>query len=106
MTTDPDPPNRINEATTDRGPAKPANGVPTDSGSAKPPDEATTHPGLQDLLNEATTAYPKNSRSVSACEPYREVIELGLNRGRNAMAIWQDLVSQHGFDRAIKASVS
>ena len=27
------------------------------------------------------------------CEPYREQIELGLSRGRNAMAIWQELVS-------------
>jgi transposase len=33
----------------------------------------------------------------SACDPYRETIELGLSRGRNAMAIWQDLVGQHGF---------
>ena len=35
--------------------------------------------------------------STSACEPYREAIELGLSRGRNAQAIWQDLVSEHGF---------
>jgi transposase len=42
---------------------------------------------------------PKPSRapSASACEPYRELIELGLGRGRNAMAIWQDLVDEHGF---------
>jgi transposase len=33
----------------------------------------------------------------SACEPYREAIDLGLSRGRNAMAIWQDLVSEYGF---------
>ena len=35
--------------------------------------------------------------SASACEVYRELIEHGLARGRNAMAIWQDLVSDHGF---------
>jgi transposase len=35
--------------------------------------------------------------SASACEPFREIIELGLSRDRNAMAIWQDLVSDHGF---------
>ena len=35
--------------------------------------------------------------SASACEPYAEVIELGLLRGRNAMAIWQDLVDTNGF---------
>ena len=29
--------------------------------------------------------------------PYREAIELGLSRGRNAMAIWQDLVDTYGF---------
>jgi hypothetical protein len=32
-----------------------------------------------------------------ACEPYREAIELGLSRGRNARAIWPDLVSEYGF---------
>ena len=35
--------------------------------------------------------------SASACEPFREIIELGLSRDRNATAIWQDLVSDHGF---------
>jgi hypothetical protein len=30
-------------------------------------------------------------------KPYRELIELALRRGRNAMGIWQDLVDQHGF---------
>jgi transposase len=36
-------------------------------------------------------------RFVSNREPYREAIELGMSRGRNAMAIWQDLVEGHGF---------
>ena len=35
--------------------------------------------------------------TASACEPYRELIEPALARGRNAMAIWQDLVDDHGF---------
>ena len=35
--------------------------------------------------------------SASFCEPFREAIELGLRQGRNAMGIWQDLVSQAGF---------
>jgi transposase len=34
---------------------------------------------------------------ASACEPFREAIELGLRQGRNAMAIWQDLRSESGF---------
>ena len=43
---------------------------------------------------------PENSKvvgSASTCEAYREIIELGLSRDRNAMAIWQDLVSDYGF---------
>jgi len=39
---------------------------------------------------------PQCVPSTSFCEPYREAIELGLSQGRNAQAIWQDLVSEHG----------
>ena len=38
--------------------------------------------------------------SLSTCQPYRELIELELGRGRNAMGIWQDLVDRHEFPRA------
>jgi transposase len=38
-------------------------------------------------------AVPQQNRNTSTSEPYRDTIELGLSRGRNAMAIWQDLVS-------------
>ena len=68
-----------------RGPAKAANEVTTDPEPSKPANEVTTDPA------------PRNKQPVSACEPYREIIELGLSRGRNAMAIWQDLVSEYGF---------
>ena len=34
---------------------------------------------------------------ASRCEPYRELIAQELERGRNAMGIWQDLVDGHGF---------
>jgi transposase len=40
---------------------------------------------------------PSRAPSASACEPYRELIAEALGRGRNAMAIWQDLVDDHGF---------
>ena len=40
---------------------------------------------------------PTRAPSASACEPYRELIAEALSRGRNAMAIWQDLVDDHGF---------
>src|SRR5215471_4542159 len=42
----------------------------------------------------------KPSPSASACAAYRELIEEGLRRGRNAMPIRQDLVSDHGFASA------
>jgi len=40
---------------------------------------------------------PSHSRSVCASAPFRDAIELGRSRGRNAMAIWQDLVDTCGF---------
>jgi transposase len=40
---------------------------------------------------------PGRAPAASACEPFREVIEEAVARGRNAMAIWQDLVDDHGF---------
>jgi transposase len=66
-----------------RNPAKPAIEVSTDPEAEKPPQDAEPRPG--------------RSPSASACEPHREVIELALGRGRNATAIWQDLVDSHGF---------
>ena len=66
------------------GAAKPAIEVATDSAAEKPPTPEAER-------------QPSRCPSSSACEPYRELIELGLSRGRNAMAIWQDLVDDHGF---------
>lgn len=40
---------------------------------------------------------PSRAPCASACESYREQIVEALGRGRNAMAIWQDLVDDHGF---------
>jgi len=96
---------------------KPANEVITDSGAAKPaipvvPDPLLRNPNpnpenLSTKGKAKATSKPANESEVitdsavvhgpSACEPYREAIDLGLGRGRNAMAIWQDLVSEYGF---------
>ena len=67
--------------------AKPAIEVSTDS-SAHPP-------GISSSLSAA--APPGRAPAASACEPYRELIEAALGRGRDAMAIWRDLVDDHGF---------
>ena len=64
------------------------------SGSPKP---AINGEVSTDLGAESEVPRPGRAPSASACEPYREVIEEALSRGRNAMAIWQDLVDDHGF---------
>ena len=70
------------------------------NGTAKPAIEVATDPSPEqppDLPVPEAERQPSRSPTSSACEPYREVIELGLSRGRNARAIWQDLVDDQGF---------
>jgi transposase len=65
--------------------------VSTDSPAAKPAIRAAVS------TDRAPVPQPGRAPSASACEPYRELIERARERGRNAMAIWQDLVDAHGF---------
>ena len=69
-------------------PAKPA------SRSEVTPDFGAESTAREDARQPAK---PPIQRSFSVCDSYREVIELALSRGRNAKAIWQDLVDEHGF---------
>ncbi len=74
------------------GPPKPTiSGVVSTDSVAKPATtgEVSTDSGL--------TAGPSRAPTASACEPYRELIETAVASGRNAMAIWQDLVDDHRF---------
>lgn len=96
-----------------RPPAKPANEVSTDSGAGLSPVKTDLErPGNQALLDSAdpdlkpanevspdsaAIPVPSRSPSASACEPYLDFIELSLSKGRNAKAIYQDLVDDHGF---------
>ena len=73
-----------------RAPAKPAIQVTPDSG-AKP--AIVTPDFIAPFLQKQGISPP----SASVCEEYRELIEQGLARGRNGKAIWQDLLSDHGF---------
>jgi transposase len=59
---------------------------------AKPANEVT--PDFVGLLSQPPSS---PAGRVSACEPYRDLIEEKLSRGRNAKAIWQDLVTDHGY---------
>jgi transposase len=83
-----------------RAPAKPAMQV-TPEPEAKP---AIVTPDLNAAFSQnpdAPTAPCPSSASI--CEEYRELIEQGLAQGRNGKAIWQDLVSEHGFAGSYQA---
>jgi len=94
-----------------KAPAKAALSVTTGSASSKPANEVITgfSPSRQaedaKPANEVITGFlpemrlPEQGgkRPCGASEAYRELIELELSRGRNAMGIWQDLVDQHGY---------
>jgi transposase len=56
----------------------------------------TTGSGADQPSSEAAS-------SASSCELFRDAIDLGLSRGRNAMAIWQDLVADCGFTGSYQA---
>jgi len=78
-----------------RRPPKPASreGVSTDSAGGGPHPAAA--PGSP--TGPAPPPPPDPRQATSACEPHRPVIVAALGRGRNAMAIYQDLVDGHGF---------
>ena len=82
-----------------RGRGRPGEGPPKAaittevSTDSPPPKPATTRAVSTDSMVVAATRAP----SASACEPYRELVVEALGRGRNAVAIWQDLVDDHGF---------
>ena len=84
-----------NEVTPDFPPPNPAAEVNAEPLAAKPANEVTTDFGAE--LTPETTPTPGRSPTASVCEVHREAIEVGLSRGRNAKAIWQDLVDIHGF---------
>ena len=66
-----------------------------------PPHPATTEAVSTDsvipVVVADTPVVPARAPTASVCEPYRALILEAIRRGRNAMAIWQDLVDQHGF---------
>jgi hypothetical protein len=99
-----------------RAPAKPANEVTTgsDAGRVERTANPSTNPNPENLstkekakaksakpANEVTTGFgvdwEAENAKRSVCELFREAIELGLSRGRDATAILQDMVSESGF---------
>jgi len=89
------PASRASEVTPDSTPAKPAS-----EATEVTPDSGEESAGGTDAKPEPK---PARSPSASACEPYGETIEVGLSKGRNAKAIWQDLVDTYGFTGAYQS---
>jgi transposase len=90
--------------------SKPANEVSPDFGveltssaivaapAATPTSAEDSAPPESKPANEVSTDLaPGKPATASVCEPYRDFIELSLGKGRNAKAIYQDLVDDHGF---------
>jgi transposase len=80
---------------TDPGPSKPATTVEVSTDSDSKP--AISQGVSTDSEGPKAPAPPGRTPSASACEPFRELILEALGRRRNAVAIWQDLVDDHGF---------
>jgi hypothetical protein len=92
-------------------PAKTAISAPTGSDSSNPANEVITgffgftpaedskpaNEVITGFLREVTLPKQGGKRPSGASESFRELIELELSRGRNAMGIYQDLVDGHGF---------
>ena len=94
-----------------KAPVKAATSVTTGSDSSKPAIEVIT--GFSDsraadhskpanevitgFVPEVTLPEPGGKRPSGASEPYREMIELELIRGRNAMGIYQLCRSRHSW---------
>ena len=62
-----------------------------------PPKPAITGEVSTDLTIKSAALNPGRAPTASACAPYRDVIAEALGLGRNSVAIWQDLVDDHGF---------
>jgi hypothetical protein len=90
--------------------SKPANEMSPDFGAdlaasttaaasvAAPTPAQEPAPPESNPANEVSTDPAPGPRvTASVCEPYRDFIELSLSKGRNAKAIYQDLVDDHGF---------
>lgn len=73
-----------------QGPPKPAI-------EASPDSAEFQSPPAKPAIAVTPDSPPSRSPAASACEPFRDLIQSGLECGRNAKAIWQDLVDDHGF---------
>src|SRR5581483_7027772 len=79
-----------------RRPSVPAADTPAERNTEAKPAIAS-EVSTDSVSTPPASIRPARAPTASACEPYRELIVEALRRGRNAMAIWQDLIDAHGF---------
>ena len=90
------------EVFTDSGPGKTVNPPANEAEVSKPAIEVFTDSGGTKAAATAS-ANTNKALTLSSCEPFREFIQQSLARGRNAMAIWQDLVTDYGFGHSYQS---
>ena len=98
----PPQPKAANEVSTDLGVEFAASATAT--GAITTQDSTPLH--SKPAKEVSPDSAPSRSATASACEPYRDFIELSLHKGRNAKAIYQDLVEDHGFTRRYSSVAS
>jgi len=87
-----------------KAPAKPANEVITGFSGSTPADNSKpANEVITGFLPGVRLPEQGGKRPSGASEAYREMIELELIRGRNAMGIYQDLVDRHGFQSSYQS---
>ena len=79
-----------------RGRGRPGEGAAKPTISGEVSTDSDPKPGMSPP-GVSTDSRPSRAPTASACAPYHELITEALGRGRNAMAIWQDLIDDHGF---------
>jgi transposase len=92
------------EVFTDPASAEPAIDTSGNQTPSKPATPVFTDFGAE-LTDADVTQEPQPSRSpaASACTPYLEFIERAFSVGRNAKAIWQDLVDTCGYNASYQS---
>ena len=70
---------------------------------AAEPSKCTTRSGHRPRAGHRRAEVPTDSPRAERCEPHRDFIEAEAAKGRNAVAIYQDLVEHHGYDGAYNA---
>ena len=73
-----------------RGRGRPGEGPPKPTISGEVSTDSDSQPAITTTA-VSSDALPGRRPRASACEPYRELIVEAVGRGRNAVAIYQDL---------------